>query len=136
MIQEKNQKNISEDSIYKNEPNKKFKEQQLVILIFNQEILFDGEPSTITFFRDITTSMLYEQVLNEQRREQVIQQIVQNDFFTNLQSFKKLCGQILKHRIHDSNSLESSMQMLKNQAKLAKIDSKNFQSRICSFIDL
>ena len=108
----------------------------MVILIFNQEILFDGEPSTITFFRDITTSMLYEQVLNEQRREQVIQEIVQNDFFTYLQSFKKVCGQILKQRIHDRESLESSLQMLKNQAKLAKIDSKNFQSRICSFIDL
>ena len=44
---------------------KKFKEKQLVIMIFNQEIIFDGETSTITYFRDITTSMLYEQILNE-----------------------------------------------------------------------
>jgi hypothetical protein len=42
------------------------KKSDFLIYVVNQEILFDEELSTITYFRDITFGVLYEQIKAEQ----------------------------------------------------------------------
>ena len=43
------------------------KKSDFLIYLVNQEILFDEELSTITYFRDITFGVLYEQIKAEQQ---------------------------------------------------------------------
>lgn len=44
-----------------------------------QDILFDGQACSIIYFRDITYSFHYEQIMNHLKVEKLIQGRIEND---------------------------------------------------------
>ena len=48
------------------------KQKRFLIYIVNQEVEFDEEPVTITFFKDITFGVLYSQIIAQDELQSII----------------------------------------------------------------
>ena len=61
---------------------------EFIIQVLHQEVLFDGNISTISFFRDITYSMQYEQILDQEKRSKVIETALQDHLLHLVKRFQ------------------------------------------------
>jgi hypothetical protein len=62
-----------------------------LIYIVTQDVLFDEEISTITYFKDITFGVLYEQMKAKQYLQSIISNTLQQKLIIPLQTVVKNC---------------------------------------------
>lgn len=51
-------------------------EKEYLVYIVTQQIVFNDELSTITYFKDITFGVLYEQIKAQQQLQRIIQNTI------------------------------------------------------------
>jgi predicted nucleotidyltransferase len=61
-----------EDDSDEKDQDEESKQKKFLIYIINQEIEFDEQPVTITFFKDITFGILYDQMLAQDDLQNII----------------------------------------------------------------
>ena len=76
-----------------NELDSELHQRKLLVYIINQEIEFNEEPVTITFFKDITFGILYEQMMAQDD----LQKIITNNLDQKIGSkLKKISDNVIK----------------------------------------
>ena len=61
-----------EEWVLQNESGNEYKQTKFLIYVVSMEIEFNEEPVTITFFKDITFGILYEQVMAQGELSHII----------------------------------------------------------------
>ena len=69
---------------------------KFLIYIVNQQVKINDEPQTLTFFKDITFGVLYEQIKAQDQLKGMLDNTLQNKIGNPLQSVVKTCQSVLQ----------------------------------------
>ena len=69
-------------------------EDGYMVYIVNQEVIFNEEISTITYFKDITFGVLYEQVKAQQSLQNAISTALQSKMGVPLKNIVRNCKEL------------------------------------------